>query len=74
MSEAIAVPAEPVEVAVPEAPVFRRLGHVPELDGIRGMAVLMTVVAHSFFAAASGGGLTGVAVFSFPAVSSSRRC
>jgi peptidoglycan/LPS O-acetylase OafA/YrhL len=36
---------------------------VSELDGIRGMAVLMTVVAHSFFAAAPGGGLTGVAVF-----------
>jgi peptidoglycan/LPS O-acetylase OafA/YrhL len=41
----------------------RVLGHVPELDGIRGLAVLVTVVAHSFFLAAPGGGLTGVAVF-----------
>jgi len=41
----------------------RLLGHVPELDGIRGIAVLMTVAAHSFFAAAPGGGVTGVAVF-----------
>jgi peptidoglycan/LPS O-acetylase OafA/YrhL len=43
--------------------IFRALGHVPELDGVRGIAVLMTVVAHSFFTIAPGGGLTGVALF-----------
>jgi peptidoglycan/LPS O-acetylase OafA/YrhL len=52
-----------IGAAAPVAPAVRLLGHVPELDGIRGIAVLMTVVAHSFFAVASGGGVTGVALF-----------